>query len=78
MEGGVKRVVEAEKGRKKEKVDASLDHVERGGEGNGERGGQVGSKSKRDKRSSEQESKRESRGQGAPSIVGQAYLAVAR
>jgi hypothetical protein len=70
MEGGVKRVVEAEKGRKKEKVDASLDHVERGG--------QVGSKSKRDKRSSEQESKRESRGQGAPSIVGQAYLAVAR
>jgi hypothetical protein len=38
MERGVKRVVEAEKGREKERVEACHDHVERGKRGMGREG----------------------------------------
>ena len=71
MGRGVKRVVEAEKGREREKsreVEASHGHMERE-KGMGREGEQEGTR---------ECGTRERRGQAAPFIVGQAYLAVAR
>ena len=78
---GVKRVVEEEKGREKERVevDAGHDHI-----GAGAREGARESEERQEDREQEQksprnqENKRERRGQAAPFIVGQVYLAVAR
>jgi hypothetical protein len=68
---GVKRVVEAEKGREGEsrEVEVGYEHGE-------------GERKRKTKRAGEQENKRDAkrgrRGQAASLIVGQAYLAVAR
>jgi hypothetical protein len=48
MGRGVKSVVEAEKGREREKVDAGHDHVERGGKGMGRGGEQEGKRQGRE------------------------------
>jgi hypothetical protein len=72
MGRGVKGVVEAEKGREggregereREREKSGYEHGERRGKGMGKGG--------------EQENKRGRRGQTAPFIEGQAYLAVAR
>ena len=64
---GVKRVVEAEKGRRE--VVAGHGHVERGGRKEPKRAGGKQEQAK---------GKRGRRGQAAPFIVGQAYLVVAR
>jgi hypothetical protein len=67
MGRGINRIVEAEKGRE-ERIRGYHDHLERGRKGVGGGGRQAGSKSRRERR----------RGQAAPFIVGQAYLALAR
>ena len=74
MRRGDKRVVEAEKGGVGREVEASLGHepLERGGKG---REWGMENRSRREAR--DQEGKRE-KGQVAPFIVGQAYLAVVR
>ena len=71
---GAKRVVETEKGREREKeVEASYGHMETG-EGNVDRGGARGQERERERG----KRKRGRRGQAAPFIVGQAYLAFVR
>jgi hypothetical protein len=74
MGEGVKRVVEAERGRESREIEVSHDHVGVcGGGGNGERGEQEGARGSKRARG-----KRKRRGQAAPFIVAQVYLAVAR
>jgi hypothetical protein len=78
MGKGVKRVVEAEKGREGKRVEKwrLAMNTWRQGEGNRKGSGKGREEPKRTRE--KQENKRERRGQAAPFIVGQAYLALAR